>query len=199
MPKTYDADERGRNFAFVQKVENLPENWETLVAEKCIPMAYIVHDRDVYTQRDFDEKGEALAGKKVGDMKDSHVHFFAYFSGKKTCGGVIKLFEDLGIKHVEVVVSKNAKLAYFLHIGCDDKYLYDYDDLKRINGIKVDYAALNNVDFGDVLRFIREYNISQFYELIHCSEKKDPPIFKYVCGHYALCCAYFSDRREAAS
>lgn len=189
-------EDRGRNFAFVQKLKNLPDNWEQIIKDKCIPMAYIIHDKDVLLQREKDEKPEVYKDKEVGQLKDPHVHFFAYFNGKRAPSGVVKMFSELNIGWAELVVAKNGKLAYFLHIGCDDKYLYPYDDLKIINGLKVDFAALNNVDFGDVLDFANEYNITRFHELVNATKRKDPPLFRYVTGHYALVCAYFADVRE---
>lgn len=196
LPKKYDSDERGRNFAFVQMLKNLPENWEQIVKDKCIPMAYIVHDKDVLLQREKDEKPAVYSGKEVGQLKDPHVHFFAYFNGKRAPSGVVKMFSELNIGWAELVVSKNGKLAYFLHIGSDDKYKYPYDDLKIINGLKVDFAALNNVDFGDVLDYADEYNITRFNELVRATKRNDPPLFRYITSHYALVCAYFADVRE---
>lgn len=196
MAKNEYADERGRNFAFVQKVENLPEDWERIIQEKFIPMAYIVHDKDVYTQREIDENPDTLGDKVAGQPKDLHVHFFAYFNGKRTPGGVVKMFSELNIGWCELVVCKNAKLAYFLHLRSEDKHVYDYEELHVVNGLKVDYAALNNVTFADVLDFAEEYSITRFHELVKATKRKDPPLFKYITGHYALCCAYFADCRE---
>ena len=195
MSKNEYSDERGRNFSFVQKLENLPEDWERIIHEKCVPMAYIVHDKDTYTQYEIDNN-PALAGKIAGELKDAHVHFFVYFNGKRTIGGVVKMFSELNIGYAELVVSKNGKLAYFLHIGCEDKYQYPYEDLKVIHGLKVDYAALNNVNFADVLDFAHEHGIRKFSALVQATKRTDPPLFKYVCGHYALVCAYFAGVRE---
>ena len=196
MARNEYIEDRGRNFAFVQKLENLPENWEQIIKDKCIPMAYIVHDKDVLLQREKDDKPDVYKDREVGELKDIHVHFFAYFNGKRTPSGVVKMFSELNIGWAELVVSKNGKLAYFLHIGSDDKYKYPYDDLKIINGLKVDFAALNNVDFADVLDFADEYNICRFSELVKATKRKDPPLFRYITGHYALVCAYFADVRE---
>ena len=128
MAKNEYKEDRGRNFVFVQKVENLPKDWEKIIEDKCIPMAYILHDKDTYTQWEIDNKPE-LAGKVAGELKDPHVHFFAYFNGKRTPSGVVKLFSELNIGWCELVVCKNAKLAYFLHLRQEEKYTYPYDAL----------------------------------------------------------------------
>lgn len=192
---------RGRNFAFVQKVENLPENWRDIIEDKLIPMAYIVHDKDVHTAK------PELIGKHaanavivnedlIGQPVDPHVHFFAYFNGKRTASGVVSMFSELNIGYAERIECKNAYLAYMLHLRQEDKHRYEYDELKIINGLKVNFADLSDVDFGDVLEFAEEYGITRFSELIKATRRKDPPLFRYVYGHYALVCAYFADERE---
>lgn len=196
MAKKYDSTEYGRNFAFVQKVENLPEDWEVSLKEMGVPMAYILHDKDVYTLRDFKEKPEEMEGKKIGEKKPDHVHFFAYFPGKRTINGVLKMFAWLNIKWVELVVTKNGKLAYFLHYGSEDKYVYRFEELHVINGLKVKPAELANLTFEDVLNFVDTYNVTKFSELVRATKVKDKVLFNYVTGHYALCCAYFADVRE---
>lgn len=188
-------DVRGRNFAMVQKLENMPEDWRERLEEKGIPIAYVVHDKDVYTERD-DKRDLPLDGRKPGDKVPPHVHIFAYFSGKRTVGGVVSLFSDLGICYAQRIECKNAYLAYMLHLRQDDKHTYGYDEMVMLNGIKVNFADLSDTDFGDVLRFAQEYNIVKFSELVHASQVKDPAIFRYVTSHYALVCAYFSDVRE---
>lgn len=183
---------RGRNFAFVQLVSNLPENWREVIDEKLLPMAYVVHDKDVYTEKDEEEDSSHIAG----EVKPAHVHFFVYFSGKKTVSGVLGMFSELNIGYVERIECKNAYLAYMLHLRRDDKHTYAYDELVILNGLKVNYADLNDVDFGDVLDFAKERGIKSFGDLIDATKKEDPPLFRYCQGHYALCCAYFADKAK---
>ena len=172
---------RGRNFAFVQKVENLPEDWRDIAKAKLIPMAYIIHDKDV------DEKGEPV---------DPHVHFFVYFAGKRAVSGVVEMFSEFNIGYAEKIECKNAYLAYMLHINEERKHHYEYGELQIRNGLKVNFADLNNVDFGDVLDFAEERSITRFHDLVMATKRKDPPLFRYITGHYALVCAYFSDVRS---
>lgn len=181
MAKNEYKEPRGRNFAMVQKLENLPDDWEDVLRAKLLPMAYILHDKDV---------------NEVGVPVDPHVHIFVYFSGKRTASGVVQMFADLNVGYAEKIECKNAYLAYMLHLRQEGKHEYGYDELKIVNGLKVNFADLNDVDFGDVLDFAEEYNISRFSELIQATKRKDPPLFRYVYGHYALVCAYFSDVRE---
>ena len=102
---------RGRNFAFVQLLENLPEDWQDIAADKLLPMAWVIHDKDVYTEKDELANPENVAGTS----KKPHVHFFVYFNGKRTASGVVEMFSEFNIKYVEKIECKNAYLAYMLH------------------------------------------------------------------------------------
>lgn len=192
---------RGRNFAFVQKLENMPEDWEEIVKSKLVPIAYVVHDKDVYTSKpeiigEHAKHATEVNEGRVGEAVPTHVHFFVYFNGKRTAGGVVSMFSELNIKYAERIECKNAYLAYMLHLRQEDKHRYDYDEMKIVNGLKVNFADLSEVDFGDVLKFANEYNIVKFSELVNAAMRKEPAIFRYVTSHYALVCAYFADMRE---
>lgn len=187
-----DGNVIGRNFAFVQLIENLPENWEKKVEDLLLPVAWVVHDKDRYTEDDEKVDPE----RKAGMLKKPHVHFFVYFSGKRSANGVVALFHELNINYVERIECKNAYLAYMLHLRQEDKYTYPYDAMVIKNGLKVNFADLANVDFGDVLDFAEKYNVTKFSELVQVAKRHDPPIFRYVNGHYGLVCAYFADLRE---
>ena len=84
---------RGRNFAFVQLLENLPEDWEEIAADKLLPMAFVIHDKDVYTEKEQQQNPEHVQG----EPKKAHVHFFVYFNGKRTASGVVEMFSEFGI------------------------------------------------------------------------------------------------------
>lgn len=186
---------RGRNFAMVQQLKNMPDDWRERLEELGLPLAYVVHDKDVYTERD-DRRDLPRDDNKIGDAVPAHVHIFVYFSGKRTASGVVEMFSEFGIKYAEKIECKNAYLAYMLHLRQEGKHRYDYSEMVLINGIKVNFADLSDIDFSDVLAFAEEYNITRFSELVQASRRKDPPIFRYVTSHYALVCAYFADTRE---
>lgn len=183
---------RGRNFAFVQKEESLPKDWQEIAAGKLLPMAYVIHNKDVYTEKDEQKSPEHKAGMPV----PAHVHFFVYFNGKRTASGVVEMFSEFNIAYAEKIECKNAYLAYMLHLRQEDKHRYDYADMHILNGLKVNFADLSDIDFSDVLTFAEEYSITRFSELVKASRKIDPPIFRYVTSHYALVCSYFADERE---
>lgn len=192
MAKNEYKEPRGRNFAFVQLVENLPDDWEQIARDKLLPMAWVLHDKDVYTEKD-EQKDPA---HKAGTPKKPHVHFFVYFNGKRTASGVVEMFSEFNIKYAEKIECKNAYLAYMLHLRQEGKHRYDYDEMTIVNGLKVNFADLSDIDFSDVMAFAEEYNITRFGELLKATRYKEPPLFRYVSSHYALVCAFFADERE---
>ncbi len=105
------------------------------------------------------------------------------------------MFSDLNVGYVEKIECKNAYLAYMLHLRQDDKHRYGYDELRIVNGLKVNFSDLADVDFSDVLSFVEDYSITRFSELVKATRDKEPPLFRYVTSHYALVCAYFQDER----
>ncbi len=192
MARNEYKEPRGRNFAFVQKVENLPDDWQDIAASKLLPMAWVLHDKDVYTEKDE----AANSDLKAGELVSPHVHFFVYFNGKRTASGVVDMFSEFNIAYAEKIECKNAYLAYMLHLRQEGKHRYDYSEMHILNGLKVNFADLNDVDFGDVLSFAEEFSINRFSELVKATRAKEPPLFRYICTHYSLVCAYFADVRE---
>lgn len=192
MARNEYVEVRGRNFAFVQLVENMPENWQHIVESKMLPVAYIIHDKDVYTEEDEAKDPEHVAGTP----KKPHVHFFVYFNGKRTPSGVVNLFWELGILYAERVECKNAYLAYMLHLRQEGKHRYGYDELVVLNGLKVNFADLNNTTFADVMEFADEYHVYSFARLCVLAKEIDPPIFRYVTAHHALVLSYFASREQ---
>lgn len=186
---------RGRNFAMVQRLDNMPDDWRDRLEELGLPIAYVVHDKDVYGERDDKrdlDRGEASPGSPV----PAHVHIFVYFSGKRTVSGVVEMFSDFNVKYAQKIECKNAYLAYMLHLRQEGKHTYGYDEMVILNGLKVNFADLSDIDFNDVIDFADEYGITRFGELVRATKAKEPALFRYVTSHYALTCAFFADERE---
>ena len=189
------ASERRRYWWFVQKVCNLPENWEQLFCDLLVPGAYILHDKDYYTADDV----KRMHDKIQGELKDAHVHFLQYFPGKRTYSGVLALNNGLGFNlgKVEPVPHKDGALAYMLHLNRPEKHLYGFDELKIVNGLKVNFADLAEVDFADVMDYCEGHSITRLGQLLKATERTEPPLFRYICGHFSLVAAFLGDERDA--
>lgn len=159
-------DNRYRSFAFVQLLENLPDNWNQQFQDMLCESCYIVHDQD-----------EAKP----------HVHFFLYFQGKRSPNAVLKdIPEEFGIKHLERVRSKLAYIRYMLHWGYEDKFRYDWEDLKILGGLKVNVSDLASVDLSTVLTCLQEHEFSNFYEFVmYCNDHR-PELLRFTQTHFQL-------------
>ena len=80
----------------------------------------ILHNMDCYTE----DKNE----HKAGELKKEHYHFVVKFQNAKT---IIALAKNLNIesRFIEPTQTFKGSAKYLLHIGCEDKYQYDIDDL----------------------------------------------------------------------
>ena len=96
-----------------------------------ISFGYILHDKDIWTYRDYEEKKEYMdsAGLKVGDIKKPHYHCTIKFKNPRYKSTVAK---ELGIPFNKIVrcLTVDGSLKYDLHIDEDDKYPYDIDEFK---------------------------------------------------------------------
>lgn len=86
----------------------------------------IKHDKDIYTEDKFNDDLTIKHAK--GELKKEHFHFVVKFRNARTISAVAK---ELGIdeRFVEICKSFKNSSSYLLHIGHDDKYQYDNDEL----------------------------------------------------------------------
>lgn len=97
-------------------------------------LVYILHDRDVYLQRQYDSwladpshDGQPPSWS-VGDPEKPHYHLLVKLTSRRT----EKSFSNfLGGVHVEGISNFDAQLAYLLHatLADEDKFQYDISDL----------------------------------------------------------------------
>ncbi len=104
-----DGTPRSRNWWFVQRIDNLPENWESQLIELAIPCCYVVHDMDRKPLDDNDQSG-------VYVPVAPHVHCILAFSGQLRAQSVLdRLPDSFGVKYVEPVGEKVGACTYLLH------------------------------------------------------------------------------------
>lgn len=98
--------------------------------------AYILHDRDIYTEDIYSSDGDLQ--HSAGELKVPHVHIFiACFSAHKI-GVYRKWFQvDDGVHKynclTQKVKSPQGALHYLTHEGREDKTLYDDSEVVKFN------------------------------------------------------------------
>lgn len=157
---------RYRSFAFVQLIDNLPENWKEQFRDMLCESCFIVHDKD--------------------EAKE-HVHFFIYFQGKRSINGVLDMIpDDFKVLHVEPVRSKLAYIRYMLHWGYPEKHRYNYEDLEVLGGLKINVSDLADVDLVTVIDCLQDHNFTSLFEfLLFCKDKR-PELLRFTQTHFQL-------------
>ena len=106
------AVKKCRTWWFVQRIDNLPRDWEKILEDLLIPGAYIVHDRD--TKLD-EETGELLSVAP-------HVHCILTFNSQVLVDTALSyLPDDFGVKFIQPVPNRIGAYRYLMHYGKEDK------------------------------------------------------------------------------
>ena len=103
--------------------------------------AYILHDKDIYTDNTFD-KSKKLLGRK-GELKKAHYHFVVQFNYPSVIGDFI-LTTDIPIRFVKKLRNSGEvdnMLLYLSHIKYPNKYQY------HKNGDIKGYIVTNRFDY----------------------------------------------------
>lgn len=79
-----------------------------------------LHNMDTYTE----DKNE----HKAWELKKEHYHFVVKFKNNRTISSLSKVLE-IEERFIDPTCSFKNSAKYLLHIGCEDKYQYDIEDL----------------------------------------------------------------------
>lgn len=137
----------------------------------------ILHNMDTYTE----DKNEHIAG----ELKKEHYHFIVKFKNNRTKSALAK---DLQIEDrmIDTTVSFKASAKYLLHMGCEDKYQYDADDLVGV--LAPDVVKL----LDDTSEEVKAMSICRLLDDFECFVSEED--FTMLCCKYGL---YSVFRRNA--
>lgn len=184
------AVKKCRTWWFVQRIDNLPRDWEKILEDLLIPGAYIVHDRD--TKLD-EETGELLPVAP-------HVHCILTFNSQVLVDTALSyLPDDFGVKFIQPVPNRIGAYRYLMHYGKEDKAQYDRDEIRHMHGFKVNMSEVYNLDFSDVYALIEQYDIRNFAVLVSLVVEFKPELMPYIAGHTNLVKSYLQERKNMVS
>lgn len=149
---------KGRNWAFVVYPESLPENWQDIVLETGLPMAFSpLHDKDV---------------NPGGDNKKPHYHVICYYENTTTQKNVKENVTDRLNGTIPIKLESMVGM-YRYHLHLDNPEKYQYDDRNRIffNGFDVNKVdSLTYTEIGKILMelqtLIRREHILEYADLL---------------------------------
>lgn len=162
---------RYKQFAFITYPESMGNIYQRIQDLGVQAVRSPLHDSD-YTED--------------GEIKKAHYHNIILFSSLKSRDQIDTICSLLGINHWEVVHDLRGALRYMCHLDCSDnsgKSKYSVSDVLTFGGFN--YAvclddAEKESKYVSVLRFISEYDIKDFKQLVNVVMEKKPQYIDYI-------------------
>lgn len=149
---------KGRNWAFVVYPDSLPSNWEEIITETGLPMAFSpLHDKDV---------------NPTGEPKKPHYHVICYYENSTTLKSVKENVTDKLNGTIPIKLESMVGMyRYHIHLDNPEKYQYSDTDRKFYNGFdtnKVDSLTFFEVDktLRELQNLIRKEDILEYTDLL---------------------------------
>lgn len=149
---------KGRNWAFVVYPESLPDNWQDIIQETGLPMAFSpLHDKDI---------------NPTGEIKKPHYHVICYYENTTTQKNVKENVTDRLNGTIPIKLESMVGM-YRYHLHLDNPEKFQYDDRQRMffNGFDVNKVdALTYTEIGKLLieiqQLIRNDHITEYADLL---------------------------------
>lgn len=179
---------KGRNWAFVVYPESLPSNWEEIIVETGLPMAFSpLHDQDV---------------NPTGESKKAHYHVICYYENATTSRAVKENVTDKLNGTIPIKLeSMTGMYRYHLHLDNPEKYQYSDKDRKFFNGFdvnKVDSLTYTEISklLQEIQSIIRTKSILEYSDLLDLLLDNDLfNLWDVARNHTLLLNTYISSRR----
>lgn len=178
MPKT--REQRYYSYTFELYLESLPKNFEEELKNLHCKVAFILHDKDKYSESDLKKYKKNNDGEsppwKVGDIKKPHYHIVLKFENLKSIKGVLSMLEPLEIKYIEPVQTERGMIRYLIHLDDEEKYQYNKKDIVLYGGYNIDKFFERDKDMNEIKKELRyiilkdksayTYNYFDFYNYV---------------------------------
>lgn len=180
---------KGRNWAFIVYPDSLPSNYEEIITNTGLPMAFSpLHDKDL---------------NATGEVKKPHYHVICYYDNTTTLKNVMdNVCKPLNATRPFKLESMVGMYRYHIHYDNPEKA--QYDDRARVfyNGFdtsKVD--SLSYTEVGKLLKeiqsFIKENEIVEYSDLLDILLDNDYYyLWDVARNHTLLLNTYITSRRN---
>lgn len=164
------AETRTRNWVAMLYPESAPNDWQTLLADCCVPaMVSPLHDQDI---------------NATGEPKKPHYHIILCFAGVKSREQVATICDKFGAVNPMRCDNIQGYARYLIHKDNPEKAQYNSEDIRcfsgadwsaimktsadryRVIGEIVDFARMNNVRFYDDLLAYCKANNQEWFEIV---------------------------------
>lgn len=167
---------RTRNFTAVVYPDSAPDNWQSILADTCIP-SFIspLHDSDV--------------NEVTGKIKKPHYHVVLMFDSVKTIEQAKAVFDSIGAvpppSEKIIVQSIRGVARYLCHLDNPEKVLYCVEDVRSLGG--ADY--INTISLvtdryfaiSEMIAFCSDNMIFSYSDLLEYCMSNRPDWFRILC------------------
>lgn len=151
-------ESKERYWTFVVYPESVKEDWQEILQNLGLQCAISpLHDKDINAN---------------GENKKAHYHVLLCFNGPTTYNKVKTICDSIGATIPQRVLSCVGIIRYFTHKDNPEKYQYNEEEIKTINGL--DLRNFNDLTESqilhikkDIIKLINEYNIKYYYQLVN--------------------------------
>lgn len=154
-----------RHWTAILYPESLPEDWQEILKMTGLRCAVSpLHDRDFTA---------------IGEPKKAHYHLILCYPGPTTYSCVCRItHETLCGSIPQAIEDVRGLYRYFTHKDDTNKAQYDENDIKVFNGFNInDFVELTKSEVDEIknniVRFIRENQITEYADLIDIFQDKD--------------------------
>lgn len=149
---------KGRNWAFVVYPDSMPDNYEEIITETGLPMAFSpLHDKDINPD---------------GSPKKPHYHVICYYENPTTSRAVKEYVSDKLNGTIPIKLESMVGMyRYHLHLDNPEKYQYDDRFRKFYNGFdvsnveKLTYTEIQKL-LKEIQQIIRDTGIVEYSDLL---------------------------------
>ena len=147
-----------RYWTFVVYPESVVDNWIEQLQQLGLQCAISpLHDKDINAN---------------GEVKKPHYHVLLCFNGPTTYNKVASITKSLNGTIPQRVLSCKGMIRYFTHKDNPEKYPYNEEDIKTINGLDIkSFNELTNSQIlfikKEIIKFINQNKINSYFTLVN--------------------------------
>lgn len=175
-----------RNWAFILYPDSAPEDWEDQLTKTGLQCAVSpLHDKDINAD---------------GTPKKPHYHIILAYGGPTSYNVVKRLTEQFNAPIPQALEQIKGYYRYLTHKDNPEKYQYDANDIKFINGFNIrDYVELTRSEENAIKRelqiLIKENDIKEYSTLMDYV-LNDPDFYDVACNNTIFFDKYITSRRH---
>lgn len=164
---------RTRNWMSIVYPESAPPDWQSLLAEQCVPaIVSPLHDKDI---------------NPTGEPKKAHYHVLLMFNGVKTQAQVEAVCGQFGGITPQAVQNAQSMARYFIHMDNPEKAQYSSGDIKNFSGADWSNLVKTSRDrynaLAEITEYIQEHNLYSYSDLIDYCRLNNRSWFEVCCDN----------------